>query len=145
MSLEHQQNESRRWLRQAEDDVHAAEVLLEHGKYSQACFLAQQAGEKALKAVWYWSGHEPWGHSIAKLIGDFPSERTRSDLSAFREDAVALDKLYIPTRYPNGLPELVPAEAYGKSDAERALQCARKLIEAATVLTEARLSSNRRA
>ena len=137
MSLEHHQGESRRWLRQAEDDLSAVEVLLGHAKYSQSCFLSQQAGEKAIKAVWYWQGQEPWGHSIAKLKDDMSDEETRSALVALRGDAVALDKLYIPTRYPNGLPELLPSEAYGKVDAERALQCANNLIKIAGDLTEA--------
>jgi HEPN domain-containing protein len=136
MSLEHQRGESRRWLRQAEDDISAVVVLLEHAKYSQACFLSQQAGEKAMKAVWYWQGREPWGHSIAKLIDDLPGEETRIALVAFREDAVALDKLYIPTRYPNGLPELLPAEAFEKGDGARALQCAKNLIKTAGDLTK---------
>jgi len=64
-------------------------------------------------------------------------DRPRIALVAFREDAVALYKLYIPTRYPNGLPELLPAEAYGKGDAERALQCAKNLIKIAGDLTTA--------
>lgn len=79
MSRERLQKESRRWLHQAGDDISAAEVLLEHGKYAQSCFLSQQAGEKALKAIWYWAGHEPWGHSVAKLIDDLPLESLRSE------------------------------------------------------------------
>jgi len=32
--------------------------------------IAQQAAEKAVKALWYLADAEPWGHSVQKLIGD---------------------------------------------------------------------------
>ncbi|MEZ0318522.1 MAG: HEPN domain-containing protein [Pyrobaculum sp.] len=40
----------RDWLDDAEDDL-AAEALYQLGRYAKACFLAQQAAEKALKAL----------------------------------------------------------------------------------------------
>ena len=60
----------------------------------------------------------------------------RTDLLTVRGQAVTLDKLYIPTRYPNGLPELVPSEAYGKTDAENAISCATRIIELAQRLAK---------
>jgi HEPN domain-containing protein len=35
-----------------------------------------------------------------------------------------LDRFYIPTRYPNGLPDLTPAEAFTADDAEVCLEYA---------------------
>jgi HEPN domain-containing protein len=32
-------------------------------------------------------------------------------------DAAALDRFYIPTRYPNGLPDLTPGKYYFQKDA----------------------------
>jgi HEPN domain-containing protein len=40
-----------------------------------------------------------------------------------------LDRFYIPTRYPNGLPDITPAEAYSMSDAQDACNKARKILE----------------
>lgn len=38
-----------------------------------------------------------------------------------------LDKYYIPTRYPNGLPDLTPGQVYREEDARRGLDAARFL------------------
>lgn len=53
MSVERLEQEARRWLSQARDDLEAAVVLVAAGKNAQAAFLAQQAGEKAVKAFWF--------------------------------------------------------------------------------------------
>ncbi|WP_226951983.1 HEPN domain-containing protein [Pyrobaculum calidifontis] len=39
------------WLDDAEDDLAAAKELYRAGRFAKACFLAQQAAEKALKAL----------------------------------------------------------------------------------------------
>jgi HEPN domain-containing protein len=41
------------------------------------------------------------------------------DLERIRRDAATLDKYYIPTRYPNGLPGGIPAEAFEKRDVDK--------------------------
>jgi HEPN domain-containing protein len=40
-----------------------------------------------------------------------------------------LDKYYIPTRYPNGLPGGVPYEAYDEDDAKKAIGMAARVVE----------------
>lgn len=47
-----------------------------------------------------------------------------------KNDGVMLDRFYIPTRYPNGLPDLVPDEAYMQGDAESCIDKATKILEA---------------
>jgi HEPN domain-containing protein len=42
-------SEAKRWYRQAAYDLKAARWNIEGGFHDTACFLAQQAGEKALK------------------------------------------------------------------------------------------------
>jgi len=132
MSTEKNVTEALRWLKTGEDDLEAAVVLRENGKFPQACFYAQQAGEKALKAVWYRADADPWGHSIRRLIEDLESvdlnlyERLKSLLRA----GTLLDRFYIPTRYPNGLPELTPAEAYLEEDAEECIRQANEILGA---------------
>jgi HEPN domain-containing protein len=51
VSLESARHRARLWLLQAEDDLRAARLLQAGGESAQACFLAQQVGEKALKAL----------------------------------------------------------------------------------------------
>ena len=127
MSVEKERQESERWLQQARADLRAAEGSLQLGSFEWACFQSQQAGEKALKAFWYYHGEDPWGHSVAKLIDDFPIDPIRSDLARYTDLAKALDKLYIPTRYPNGLPDLTPSEAYTETEARSAIDAARTI------------------
>lgn len=133
MSVEKERYEARRWLQQAQSDLRAAEGSLKLGNFEWACFQAQQAGEKALKALWYYHSAEPWGHSLAKLIDDFPIDEVRLELQRHSDHAKALDKLYIPTRYPNGLPDLTPSEAFTEAEARAAIQTAREVVE--TIVT----------
>ena len=44
-------------------------------------------------------------------------------------EAAALDQYYIPTRYPNGLPGGIPADAYTRADADRALALSACVID----------------
>ena len=45
-----------------------------------------------------------------------------------------LDGYYIPTRYPNGLPDGIPAQVYNRKSAEDALQLVEKTVEFAKKL-----------
>jgi len=132
MSAEKNIYEALRWLRTGKDDLEAAIVLRKNSKFPHACFHAQQAGEKALKAVWYYADADPWGHSIRKLIEDLEGvdmslyDQVKSLLRA----GTVLDRFYIPTRYPNGLPELTPAEAYQDEDAEQCILQATEILAA---------------
>lgn len=130
MSQSDNRYQAERWLLTAEEDLRAAQALLEDGFFAQACFQAQQAGEKAVKAIWYLMDADPWGHSVKRLILDFPEKEKLADLEMLAEKAALLDKFYIPTRYPNGLPDLTPGQIYGKDDAERGIEAAEMLIAA---------------
>ena len=46
-------SEAQRWMDYARSDLDAANLLLERGEFfpRQICFMSQQAGEKALKAI----------------------------------------------------------------------------------------------
>lgn len=105
------------------------QVLLEAGHHALAAFHAQQSAEKALKGLWRSLDLEPWGHSAVKLIQDLPIAPAGFDRAALLPLAAALDKLYIPTRYPDALPGLTPAEAYTADEAKTAIGQAQRLIE----------------
>jgi len=59
MSTEKNIREAKRWLTTADDDIDSAVILKENGKFAHSCFHAQQAGEKALKAVWFFADADP--------------------------------------------------------------------------------------
>ncbi len=59
----------RGWLRKAESDMIALDASRDAGALDAACFHAQQAVEKYLKAYLVWSGVEfPFTHNLAKLV-----------------------------------------------------------------------------
>jgi HEPN domain-containing protein len=119
--------EGNRWFKQAARDLEDARFCSSGGRFHLACFLAQQAAEKALKAFLYWSGEDdPWGHSVAELCRAAGS--LDPEFAAILGDAAPLDRFCIPTRYPNGLPGGIPSEAFSASDAAGALELAEKVI-----------------
>jgi len=101
---------------------------MKEGIYAQACFLSQQAGEKAVKGLWYLVDADPWGCSIKKLVLEFPEGSHLKNSDELADLAALLDKFYIPTRYPNGLPDLTPGQIYGRKDASAGIDAARTLI-----------------
>jgi len=50
-------------------------------------------------------------------------------LSNLKQRLGVLDRFYIPTRYPNGLPGGIPAEVYLFGDAQQAISLAGEAIE----------------
>ena len=120
-------SEGQRWLQQAQADVHWARHLNDQGAYYLVCFLAQQAAEKALKAFLYAQGEElVIGHSVRQLC-----ERAAAYDARFRQhldDWAILDSYYIPTRYPNGLPDDIPARVYNRGAARTALSLTEAVI-----------------
>lgn len=129
MSQENYKDDSDRWFRQAKADIRAAQGSIKNNSYEWACFQSQQAAEKALKALWYYYSIDPWGHSVAKLIQEFPQNEDKELLNTLLNEAKELDKLYIPTRYPNGLPDLTPSEIFTSEEASRAIKTSKVIIE----------------
>lgn len=129
MSLSKVQYEARRWLQTAIEDLEAAKLLHQAGKFSHACFLAQQCGKKALKSLWFMLEADPWGHSIQRLVNEFPRKEWIDDMETWASYGAYLDKFYIPARYPNGLPDLTPGQSFTMSEAESAIQKAVFFVE----------------
>lgn len=119
-------DEALRWLMQAEHDLDDAKFNADGKRYNVACFLCQQAAEKALKAYLISVGDDPWGHSVAELA-EMCAE-SLPGLAEAKRDIAGLDKHYIPTRYPNGLPGGIPSQVFSADDAERALALAERAI-----------------
>ncbi len=122
--------EARRWFQQAVYDLKAAQWNAQGQFFAHACFLAQQAAEKALKSLLYYLGKPREAlltHSLVELV-----RRARSDcpeVGDLLEEARLLDIHYVPARYPNGLPSGYPHTFYSKAMAEEALEAARKVLQ----------------
>lgn len=123
-------DESLRWLTQAKDEFEDADELRKRGRFYLALFHFQQATEKALKAYLYpkvKSIEVFHTHSVDELL----SMAVRID-SDFRRVASAkkLDRYYIPTRYPNGLPGGVPSRYFDDpEETEEAMKSAKSVID----------------
>lgn len=63
---------ARDWLRQAERDLEQAEDSRRAGRHKWACFAAQQAAEKAVKALHLHHGQEAWGMWWPVSCGNSP-------------------------------------------------------------------------
>ncbi len=115
--------EGRRWLEQAQVDLHWARHLQTEGAYYLVCFLAQQLAEKALKAFLYAQGEElVIGHSVRQLCQRAVAYEPQ--LLDYLEAWSILDSYYILTRYPNGLPDDIPARVYNREASSSALTLA---------------------
>jgi len=119
--------EAKRWLLQALRDLKATNDSLQTDNYEWACFQAQQAAEKAVKALLYCYGRSAWGRSIVELPDSL------RDIKEVSEDfyiaARELDRHYIPSRYPNAFESGYPGMYYDEPTAERAIKAAEKIIE----------------
>ena len=115
------------WFEQALRDLEQAEASRRDGRHEWACFAAQQAGEKAVKAVHLSLGQDAWGHVVARLLSELPVA-VPADLI---ERAKVLDGFYISTRDANSHAEGPPFEHFGSLQSDEALRYAREIIELA--------------
>ena len=121
-------SEGTRWIAQADRDIEDARLLSDNGRHNLACFMSQQAGEKAIKGYLYHHGAEDvWGISLADLCEDASVVNRMFDV--IKSQAVLLDKYYLVTRYPHVLPSGLPSDAYDSIDSDRAIHIAREVIE----------------
>jgi len=119
-----------RWLEQAEDELDAAYVLRDAGKHYLVCFLCQQVAEKAIKAVFFARGAlSVYGHSVGSLCRK--AAKFDAELAALEDRLASLDAYYIPTRYPNALPDSIPARVYKAEQSSDALARAKEAVAAA--------------
>lgn len=123
--------EARRWFQQAYYDLKAVRWNIEGGFYDTACFLAQQAAEKALKSILYFTGSRRKAlmtHSTVEMVRE-AGKKINSFVELINE-ARELDLHYIPSRYPNGIPSGYPHQFYGRKNADQALAAADKIFNA---------------
>ncbi len=118
---------ARDWFNQALRDLEQAEDSRQAGRHEWACFAAQQASEKAVKALHLHLGQEAWGHIIARLLRELPE--TVPVPEELVEKGRVLDNFYIPTRYANSHPAGAPFEHYGPLQSEEATRYAGEIIE----------------
>jgi len=124
----HPPGSARDWLARAKGDLALARVPLPEGAfYDDLCFHAQQAAEKALKAVYR---HYGWTfrytHDLEELVAGLTDHGL--EIPTAVEEAIILTSFAWEARYP-GLEEPVTAEEY-----REALQHAQAVVSWAALL-----------
>ena len=121
-------SEGARWLRQAEQDLDDARYLKEGGRHNLACFMGQQAAEKAIKAYLYHKRVEDvWGHSLLDLCEDAKLFDMMFD--TMKSEARQLDKYHYITRYPEFLPSSTSFDAFNEIESERCIELSTQVVE----------------
>lgn len=111
------------WWEQAKSDLNAAKSSLKSKSFDWACFQAQQAAEKGLKALY---------------IQEFSKLRKIHDLTFFAKELNApeevlelcfrLSPVYAETRYP-GSDGKIPAKKFSEEDAKKNIQHASDILK----------------
>lgn len=114
------------WLAQAHRDLEVARHDLQGGFYEWACFVSEQAAEKALKGVFQSRNLEARGHSLTRLLEGLQLEEAPP--AGVTRAATVLDRYYIQPRYPNGFDSGAPFEYYQQRDAAEAINYAETVL-----------------
>ena len=114
-------NRAKDWLSQAKEDLKWANDTLTSEHYGQACFVCQQAAEKAVKALALHRDYDQVkSHSIYEIIKALEINGELEDI------AKRLDQYYISTRYPDAFPSGAPYEFFTEQQAKEALGFAKE-------------------
>jgi HEPN domain-containing protein len=114
------------WLAQAQSDLAHAHHDVAAGFYDWACFSAQQAAEKATKAVFQRIGADAWGHSVADLLEEL--RRTIPVSDVLLDAGKDLDRAYIAARYPDAHSTGSPRSRYFRVEADRLVSHAEAVV-----------------
>lgn len=119
-------DEAKRWLVQADQDLDTAQILFDAARYGPCAFFCQQAAEKALKAVLYDLGERPWGHSVSSLLDQVCAVLEMDPADAPQLEAQTVDEHYMRPRYPDARTEV--ESEYTAETAQDALRDARIIL-----------------
>lgn len=113
-----------RYLSQALHTLASAQRDIADGDFAWACFKAQQAAEMAAKGFIRASGGLAAGHSVVSLL----QAALETVPPGLAHCARELDKVYIPTRYPDAYDAGSPHEYFDHSDAAAHVECASAIM-----------------
>lgn len=115
--------EPKEWLLFAENDLKASRALLKENLTQGACFHAQQAVEKSLKAIIKQNGGKiPRVHDLRFLL-------KISRLPGFENGCEFLNKYYVESRYPETIAEGLADSMPSLEETERAVKYTQEIFD----------------
>ena len=127
------ESEARRWMSYAKSDLDAAYTLLEKRDFfpRQICFLSQQAGEKALKAILVYLGiNFPKIHDLDRIRELIPEGwKVKQKFPQLYDLSIWAVEL----RYPGHTPDVTEYES------QETLRLAQSVFDAASIELEERI------
>jgi HEPN domain-containing protein len=120
-------NRAADWLKQAERDLGFAETGAATGYHEGAAFYAQQAAEKAVKALIQSLHGGVRGHSIKEMLRQLP--KSIGVAAGLINAAQELDKVYVTSRNPNGFTSGAPADYFNAKSSGELLGYARAILD----------------
>ncbi len=129
-------SEALRWMSYARSDLDAAYTLLEKGEFfpRQICFLAQQAGEKALKAILIFLGiNFPKIHDLDRIRELIPDGWVVKEKFPQLYD---LSVWAVESRYPGHTPDVTEGEA------RETLQLAKSVFDSVSTELQERMQQS---
>ena len=121
MSESEQIQETRRWLKYAEEDLIAAERMAGQDDIAprHACWLAQQSAEKAIKAALVFLQIKfPKNHDLDALRNQIPDGWT---IKTEYPDLASLSEWAVEARYPGDWPEALERDALAATKQARGI------------------------
>jgi len=115
------------WLELAEKDLEQAQSALNEDDYEGSCFAAQQAAEKAVKALYELLGLPRTSSKVSKLLKDLPPPITPSEDVIY--EAITLDKLSFSMIEEEDEESNISGDYFTRKDAEKAIKGARMILD----------------
>jgi HEPN domain-containing protein len=107
---EYSPNDPQNWLKRAKSNLAIAKAGVAGAFFEDLCFEAQQAVEKAFKALLIWQGVDfPYTHDLAQLLTLI--QRAGRSVPDQVKEAAQLTRFAVFTRYP-GIARPVSREEY---------------------------------
>jgi HEPN domain-containing protein len=115
--------DTQQWWDQAQADLHSADVLLASGQFYAVSFFAQQAAEKALKALYLEQRGRipPRTHDLEFLASEVGA------LTTLMTELGVLTPAFDSARYPDGS-GIAPVHAIGHMDAQDHFDAAERIV-----------------
>ena len=117
------------WIEQAENDLLWGKDSLRGQHFAQVCFIAQQIGEKSIKAIAFLRGADlVKSHSIVAIAEELKLN------GKIKKIGQILDGYYISTRYPDAYPDfMAPHKFFDSTQAQQAIKQAEAILQIANL------------